>query len=199
MLSFISRKTRKNFLKIVFLFGFQLFTMKKLAVILFSLLLMSCGSGSFQHFFNNHKADIGATSFQVPNFMRALLSAMSPEAKKVVDNITDFKYIQFEGISEMRRQTLIREMNDVTTGRYTDMFRKNEVNNVRLISVKEKGTAVTDVVIFYSSPSSTQAFYLRGLFDPNQLRKFSDKDQFSELTKELIDSYQSQISTPITE
>ena len=181
------------------MFGFQLFTMKKLAVILFSLLLMSCGSGSFQHFFNNHKADIGATSFQVPNFMRALLSAMSPEAKKVVDNITDFKYIQFEGISEMRRQTLIREMNDVTTGRYTDMFRKNEVNNVRLISVKEKGTAVTDVVIFYSSPSSTQAFYLRGLFDPNQLRKFSDKDQFSELTKELIDSYQSQISTPITE
>lgn len=172
-------------------------SMKKLPYIALLMLSLSCASSSFQRFFNDHKTDMGTTSFQVPNFMRVLMSAMSPEAKKVVDNISDFKYIQFSDITEMRRQTLISEMNAVTNRPYKDMFRKNEVDNIQLISVRESGATVTDVIIFYSNKKNTQAFYLKGLFDPNQLKTFSDRDQFSSFTDELIKAYQNQLGPSI--
>jgi len=48
--------------------------MKKIVLVIsLGFLLVSCGS-SFQGFYNNHKADMGTTSFQVPNFMKAVLS-----------------------------------------------------------------------------------------------------------------------------
>ena len=54
--------------------------MKKYSLALICLLMLNCGS-SFQSFYNNHKNDIGATSFQVPNFMKAVLGSISPEGK----------------------------------------------------------------------------------------------------------------------
>ena len=65
--------------------------MKKIVLVIsLGFLLMSCGS-SFQSFYNNHKADMGATSFQVPNFMKAVLSNISPEVKHAIGNIADLK------------------------------------------------------------------------------------------------------------
>ncbi|MDB0041025.1 DUF4252 domain-containing protein, partial [Algibacter sp.] len=88
--------------------------MKKI-VLLISLgfLLVSCGS-SFQSFYDTHKADKGTTLFQVPNFMKAVLSNISPEVKHAIGNISDFKYIKFEKVDTLRRQNLIAEMSAVT-------------------------------------------------------------------------------------
>ncbi len=115
---------------------------KTLSLLGFSLMLLSCGS-SFQGFYNVHKADIGTTSFQVPNFMKALLSNISPDVKQPIGNISDFKYITLKTSNNLNRQRLIEEMNAVTNSGYTDVFRKNETNQTRIISVKEFGVVVT--------------------------------------------------------
>ncbi|MGB5417443.1 DUF4252 domain-containing protein [Algibacter sp.] len=164
--------------------------MKKIILVLgLSVLLVSCGS-SFQSFYNNHKADMGTTSFQVPNFMKAVLGNISPEVKNAIGNISDFKYIKFQNVDALKRQSLISEMSAVTNSGFKDVFRKNELVNTRIISVIEIGPVVTDAIIFNSTESETTAFYLQGNFDPEKIKTFADEDAFNTFSNDLIQNYQ---------
>ena len=168
--------------------------MKKIIIVLsLCFLLVSCGS-SFQSFYNNHKADIGATSFQVPNFMKAVLSNISPKVKHAIGNISDFKYIKFENVTALKRQSLISEMNAVTNSGFTDVFRKNDLANTRIISVGEIGVVVTDVIIFNSTETETTAYYLQGNFDPEKIKSFADQDKFNAFSTDLMQTYQTNIN-----
>ncbi|PWH83061.1 hypothetical protein DIS18_00460 [Algibacter marinivivus] len=168
--------------------------MKKI-IVAFALcfLLVSCGS-SFQSFYNKHKADIGTTSFQVPNFMKAVLSNISPGVKHAIGNISDFKYIKFQNVSALKRQSLISEMNAITNTGFTDVFRKNDLANTRIISVGEIGVVVTDVIIFNSTETETTAYYLQGNFDPEKIKSFADEDTFNAFSTDLMQSYQTNIN-----
>lgn len=168
--------------------------MKKIVLVIsLGFLLVSCVS-SFQSFYNNHKGDMGATSFQVPNFMKAVLSNISPEVKHAIGNISDFKYIQFKKIDVLRRQNLIAEMSAVTKSGFTDIFRKNELDNTRIISVRELGAVVTDVIIFNSTETETTAYYLQGNFDPDKIKSFTDETTFNNFSNDLMQSYQTNIT-----
>jgi len=172
--------------------------MKKsyLLIFIFSL-FFSCGSASFQGFYNNHKADLGATSFQVPNFMKALLSSVSVETKSVIGNLQDLKYIQLDKLNPAKRTGVIEEMNQVTNSGFSDMFRKNDVEQTRIISVKENGNVLTDVIVFSSNKARTTAFYLKGRFDPDKIKGLSDAKNFDSFSQDLLQSYQSNINTTI--
>ncbi len=172
--------------------------MKKLITCLFILaLLSSCGSSkSFQSFFNEHKADMGVTAFQVPNFMKAILANISPK-QNMFDNLTDFKFITFNNTTPTYQQNLITEMNVVANNSYTDMFRKNTVENTKIISVKEFGNVVTEAVVFDSKPAKTTVFYIKGQFDPDKIKAFSDDATFDDFSKKLQEEYQMNINTTI--
>ena len=168
--------------------------MKRLILVTsFCFLLVSCGS-SFQGFYNNHKADMGTTSFQVPNFMKAVLSNISPEVKNAIGNISDFKYIKFENVSAFKRKNLITEMSAVTNSGFTDIFRKNELVNTRIISVVEFGVVVTDVIIFNSNETETTAYYLQGNFDPDKIKSFADEETFNTFSNDLLQTYNSNLN-----
>lgn len=156
-------------------------------------LLFSCG-GSFQGFYNNHKADMGTTSFQVPNFMKSILSQVSPGVSNAIGNITDLKYIKFEKLNKLKRETLLAEMNAVTKSGYTDVFRKNEVDNSRIITVKELGAVVTDVIVFNSNKSETTAYYLQGNFDTEKIKGFANEETFNTFSSSLMQSYQTNMN-----
>lgn len=156
-------------------------------------LLLSCGS-SFQGFYNNHKTDVGTTSFQVPNFMKALLSQISPEVNQAIGNVSDLKFIKFDALNKFKRESLIAEMNAVTNSGYTDVFRKNDIGNTRIISVKELGVVVTDAIIFNSTENETTAYYLQGSFDPEKIKSFADEDAFNEFSNSLMQSYKTNIN-----
>lgn len=163
------------------------------------LLLVSCGSGkTFQSFFNNHKKDIGVTAFQVPNFMRALLTNISPEINNLFGNVKDFKFITFNNISKQKQNLLINEMNLVTDNNFTDMLRSNQPEKTKIVSVKEDGDVVTQAIIFNSTLAKTSVFYLKGRFDPNQIKKLSDENQFENLSNKLIQNYKISPSTKST-
>lgn len=152
--------------------------------ILACFLLTGCGS-SFQGFYNNHKNDIGVTSFQLPNFVKAVIGNVSPEVSDLVGNIADLKYMKFENPSPTKRLGLIQELSDVTNHGYIDMFRKNEESLTRMVSVKELGVILTDVILFKSSETETTAFYLKGKFDPEKVKALSDEEKFDDLSKQL--------------
>lgn len=153
-------------------------------------LLVSCGSSkSFQSFFNEHKSDLGVTAFQVPNFMKAILSNISPE-QNLFDNLTDFKFITFNNSSTQYQKGLIDEMNLVAGNKFTDMFRKNTVENTKIISVKEFGNVVTEAIVFDSKLEKTTVFYIKGQFDPDKIKVFSDDNTFDDFSKKLQQEYQ---------
>ncbi|KGL58716.1 DUF4252 domain-containing protein [Polaribacter sp. Hel1_85] len=172
--------------------------MKKLFIISFSILFfISCGSGkSFQSFFNDHKRDLGVTAFQVPNFMRALLTNISPEINNLFGNVKDFKFITFNDITTVKQNTLIQEMDLVTTNNFTDILRTNTVEKTKIVSVKEDGDVVTQAIIFNSTLAKTSVIYLKGRFDPNKLKQLSETDQFENLSNKLIQNYQPKAITP---
>jgi len=175
------------------IFETQKTDMKKYILILLCFSLYNCGS-SFQGFYNNHKNDLGATSFQVPNFMKAVLGSLSPEVSNVLGNITDLKYIKFDNISANKRTQLVQELNEVTNYGYTDMFRKNEVSETRVISVKEFGAVLTHVILFKSAEKQTSAFYLEGNFDPEKVKTLSEPEKFDTITSQLLQGYQSNLN-----
>ena len=168
----------------------------KLLVILV-IILFSCGSSkSFQSFFDAHKSDIGVTAFQVPNFMKTLLSNISPK-QNMFDNLTDFKFITFNNTSLQNQKNLINEMNVVASSKFTDMYRKNTVENTKIISVKELGNVVTEAIVFDSKINKTTVFYIKGQFDPEKIKAFSDDSTFEDFTKKLQNEYQMNLNPPL--
>lgn len=137
---------------------------------------------------------MGATSFQVPNFMKAVLSNISPEVKNAIGNISDFKYIKFENVNALKRQSLITEMSAITNRGFTDVFRKNELDNTRIISVIELGAVVTDAIIFNSTETETTAYYLQGNFDPEKIKSFADENTFNAFSTDLLQSYNTNLT-----
>lgn len=174
--------------------------MKKFLYTALLLVLISCGSSkSFQSFYNEHKNDVGVTAFQVPNFMKGLLGSISPEVGGLFNNIQDFKFITFNEIDKPKQTDLISQMNLVTTNSYKDVFRQNKPEKTKILSVIEDGDVVKKAIIFNSSLDKTTIFYLKGSFDPNKLRKFSETEQFDNLAEKLIQEYQNpSLIQPIT-
>ena len=160
-------------------------------------LMMSCGSSrSFQHFFDAHKTDIGVTAFQFPNFMKSILSNISPK-EGMFNNLTDFKFITFNSMTAQNQMNLINEMNIVSSNKYTDMFRKNTVENTKIISVKELGNIVTEAIVFDSKLEKTTIFFIKGQFDPEKIKAFSDDNAFEEFSRKLQQEYQLNIKTKL--
>jgi len=85
-------------------------------------------------------------------------------------------------------------MNAVTNYGYKDMFRKNEISQTRIISVKESGVVLTDVILFNSKDNETSAFYLKGRFDPEKIKKLSTEANFDNFTNSLLQSYQTNLN-----
>ncbi|GGD07110.1 DUF4252 domain-containing protein [Hyunsoonleella pacifica] len=168
--------------------------MKQLVLVICILsLFTSCGS-SFQGFYNSHRQDLGTTSFQVPNFMKAILSNISSDVQHAIGNISDLKFIKFKSINTQKRQGLITEMNAVTNNGYLDVFRKNSPEQTRIISVRETGAIVTDVIVFNSTPSETTAYYLQGNFNPEKVKTFANEDTFNAFSSNLIQNYNNNLN-----
>ncbi len=171
--------------------------MKKLILFCSFIVLFSCGNTkTFQSFFNNHKKDLGVTAFQVPNFMRTILTNISPEINSLFGNVKDFKFITFKDISKEKQLTLIQEIDLVTAHNFTDILRTNSVEKTKIISVKEDGNTVTQAIIFNTTLAKSSVFYLKGRFNPNQLKKLSETNQFENLSDKLIQNYQISPKTP---
>ena len=164
---------------------------KKILLFLCLFTVISCGSTkTFQSFFNAHKNDIGATTFQVPSFMRTMLTAFSPEMNGLFDNLSDFKFMTFTDVSKTKQTELIEHINRITASNYKDIIRENSLDKTTLFSIVEKENTVHKIIVLTSSFSKTSVFYLEGHFDPNVLRTISKTNQFEQLSQKLLQSYE---------
>ncbi len=165
--------------------------MKKLFLIgILCVLVSSCASNSITSFYNKHKNDDNVTAIRVPQFMLALLTGISPEMNNMVAHVKDIRYIKLDNTSEIKSQMINKEMNLAMNNRYTEVFRQNDDLKRTLVSVKEKGSTVKEIVVFKNNGLNSTVLYMNGYFDPLKVRKAAKNSDFDSLTDFLLKEYQ---------
>jgi len=56
--------------------------------------------------------------------MKAIVGSNSLDINQAIGNFLDFKFIKFESINSLKRQSLIKEMNVVTKQKYVDVLER---------------------------------------------------------------------------
>ncbi|MDV7185831.1 DUF4252 domain-containing protein [Lutibacter sp. TH_r2] len=164
--------------------------MKKIYLLIFivSFTFVNCGpTHTYQKFYNTHKNDIGSTAFQMPRFMKNVLSGLSPEVNSFFNNMTDFSFITLNNIDPTKFQILNEEINLIgNTSYYSDIYRKTEENKRIVVIGKEVEGIVKELVYFNYKNNSIHSFYLKGNFDSNKVKQFSEKEEFENFTQKLL-------------
>ena len=143
--------------------------------------LIACSSSqSFNQFYDNHKNDEYVTSFQVPGYLRSLLRNASPELNNLFKNVKDFKSITFTQATPQQSEQIMNEINYITRNN-TDVVRKNEGDERLLISVKEKGDRIKQVILYKNNGSKHNILYLKGNFDAERIKQLANEHEFDNL------------------
>lgn len=143
--------------------------------------LISCSSSqSFNNFYNQHKNDNNVSSFQVPSYLRSLIKNASPELNEIFKNVKDFKSISFTDCTPQQSQQINDEINMITKN-YTDIRRKNTEEKRTLISVKEKGDIIKEVIIHKSNDNNHYILFLKGNFNPERIQSFVNTNELNDL------------------
>lgn len=161
--------------------------MKMLYLSLMLLCLVSCGSyNSINSFYEAHKNDNQVTAIRVPRFMFSLVSEISPEMKTLVGNTRDLRYIQFPSKSEPQTKFLNNQMSSFTSGSFIEVFRKNDELKRNIISIREKGDVVKEIMIYKNDNVTGSFLYFNGNFDPLKVRAMAKNQEFDSFSKGLL-------------
>ena len=64
-----------------------------------------------------------------------------------------------------RTKRLMKKIDKITKSGYSDVFRKNNDNTRSLLSVKEQGNTIKQIILHNSNGSNNSLLYLKGNFD----------------------------------
>lgn len=158
--------------------------MKKTSYILvfvLSLNFLACSSSqSFNAFYNRHKTDTNVSSFQVPSYLRSILKNTSPEMNDLVKNVKDFKTISFRDCSALQNEQINNEINFITKN-FKDVVRNNSEEGNTLISVKEKGDVIKEVIIHKSTNNNHKILFLKGNFNPERIEQLASDNELENI------------------
>jgi len=150
-------------------------------LVFLSISFFSCSAtAKFNQFYNQHKNDNNVKSFQVPRYLKSLVRNISPELNNVFKNVKDFKSISFTNSSPQQSQQIIDGVNNITQN-YTDVIRNNNSDKKTLVSVREKGNFIKEVLIHTHENNNHKIIFLKGNFDPNRIKSLIDDHELEEL------------------
>lgn len=153
----------------------------KFLLLALSISLSSCsGAAKFNQFYNQHKNDNNVKSFQVPRYLKSLVRNVSPELNNVFKNVKDFRTISFTNSTLAQSQQIIEGVNNITQN-YTDVIRNNTEEKKTLVSVKEKGDFIKEILIHTNTNNNHKIIFLKGNFDPNRIKELIDDHELEEL------------------
>jgi predicted SnoaL-like aldol condensation-catalyzing enzyme len=143
--------------------------------------LISCsGTAKFNQFYGQHKNDNNVKSFQVPRYLKSLVKNISPELNSVFKNVSDFKTISFTNSTPQQDKQITDGVNNITRN-YTDVIRNNNSDKKTLVSVKEKGDFIKEVLIHTHENNNHKIIFLKGNFDPDRIKSLIDDHELEEL------------------
>lgn len=165
---------------------------KRLASILTLLLffISSCSSyNSIDRFYEAHKNDNQVTAFRVPQVMINLLAGLSPEMQGIVGNTRDIRFMKFSGLSASGARNLNNQMTSLTSSSFIEVYRKNEDLKRNIISIREKKNSVKEILVYNNNLASASFLYFNGDFNPAQVRKLAESDEFKDISEGLFNQF----------
>ena len=163
---------------------------KRTLFILSLFLVFSCGSyNSIDSFYNAHKNDNQVTAVRVPQFMLSLIGNISPEMKSFIGNTKDLRYMQFPSATPARTEFLNKQMNNITGNSFIEVYRKNDDLRRNVVSVREKRSAVKEILIYNNNNLNGSFLYFNGNFDPEKVRQMAQNEDFHKIGEGLINQF----------
>ncbi|KPM33626.1 Hypothetical protein I595_530 [Croceitalea dokdonensis DOKDO 023] len=161
--------------------------MKYFFVTIAFMLPFGCGSyNTIDSFYEIHKNDDQVTAVRVPKFMFSLLSKMSPEMQSLIGNTRDLRYMKFPSVTPSQTNFLNDQMNAFGSGSFIEVFRKNDESKRNVVSIRERRDVVKEILIYNNDNVFGSFLYFNGNFDPNQVRKLANNNNFQELSNTLV-------------
>ncbi|MCK5638367.1 MAG: DUF4252 domain-containing protein, partial [Flavobacteriaceae bacterium] len=153
----------------------------KFLVLLTLIINVSCAStSSFNQFYDQHKNDNNVSSFQVPGYLKSILKNSSPEMNSLLKNVKDFKTISFSNCTPEQSEKITNDINQITKN-FTDIVRDNKENKKTLVSVKEKGDKIKEIIIHNNTNNNHKILFLKGNFDPNRISDLTNSNELFDI------------------
>lgn len=169
---------------------------KHILLILGFVLFTSCGSyNSIDSFYNAHKNDDQVKAVHVPRFMFSLLSGISPEIGTLIGNTKDLRYMEFSSATTERASYLNEQMARIAGSSFIEAYRSNDENKRNVISLRERGDVVKEILVYNNNGSKGSFLYFNGNFDPVKVRDMIKNKDFDKLGNGLVSQF-SQSATP---
>ncbi|RMB62728.1 DUF4252 domain-containing protein [Dokdonia sinensis] len=163
---------------------------KSIFFLLSLVLLTSCGSqNAIDSFYNAHKNDDQVQAIRVPRFMLTLLSSISPEVQSLIGNTKDLRYMQFPSTTMERTKALNNEMATMTGNSFIEVYRNNDNAKRNVVSIREKGNTVKEILIYNNDASKGSFLYFKGNFDPVRVREMVKNKDFEKLDDVIINQF----------
>ena len=164
--------------------------MKKIILISSTLFVLSCGSyNSIDSFYNSHKNDANVTAIRVPQYILSLIRNSSPEMTSFLANVRDIRFIQISPSTDIQRNQISSQINNLSSNKFVEVFRKNDADIRTLISVRERKDVVKEILISKNGPKNNSVFYLNGSFSPEKVRQYAQSDQLEKLTSNVLQQF----------
>jgi len=163
---------------------------KRIVVLISVILLTSCGSSNvIDSFYNAHKTEDQVQAVRVPRFMLSLLSSISPEVQNLIGNTKDLRYMQFPSKTAGRTTYLNNEMEAMTGNSFIEVYRKNDNQKRNVVSIREKGDVVKEILIYNNDAVKGSFLYFKGNFDPVRVREMVKNNEFDKLGDGIIKQF----------
>lgn len=164
--------------------------MKKILLLLLLVGLSSCGSyNSIDSFYEAHKNDDHVTAIRVPQFMFALLSNADPEVQSLFGTTRDLRYMKFPSKTVARTEFFNKQMNNITSNSFVEVYRKNNETKRNVISIREKKNTVKEIIIYNNNNLNGSILYFNGNFDPVKVRAMAKNNKFEKFSENLIQEF----------
>lgn len=163
---------------------------KNFLFLLSIVLLTSCGSqNAIDSFYNAHKNDNQVQAVRVPRFMFTLLSSISPEVQSLIGNTKDLRYMQFPSTTAESTRNLNNDMAAMTGNAFIEVYRNNDNAKRNVISIREKGNTVKEILIYNNNATKGSFLYFKGNFDPIKVREMVKNKDFDKLGNGIINQF----------
>ena len=114
-------------------------------------------------------------------------------------NVRDIRYIRLNPKTELESNGINNQINNLTTTKFIEVFRKNEDPIRTLVSVRENRDVVKEIMIYKTAPQTSSVFYMNGNFDPNTVRSYAKEGKFENLSNTLMKQYNIVPDTTVNE
>ncbi|NNF19225.1 MAG: DUF4252 domain-containing protein [Flavobacteriaceae bacterium] len=172
--------------------------MNRLFLAFIAVLAVGCsGSRGIDSFYKSHKNDPEVMAVRVPEVMLSFLRTASPEMREFIGNAQDIRYMKLPLPGEVEKNEINDWVDNLEDGSFIEIYRRNDPQGKNVVSIRENGRSVKEVVVYTSDMNTGSILYFSGDFAPAKIREMAKTSGFDKFATSLLLEFKPM--TPVSE